>query len=151
MHHRRYVNVYSIDRLFGGPEEGGWWYDTGTPVLTVMVEHPEKCRWGLVVRFCQGQGWAAVGQGWYWWWEDAGHIAQSYQRGPFTTRNAARAAARVSWLDEMEGDIEAIVSALTTIYPDTGKRNSVLGGEDYVVWIEDGPGVFWPNERPRYE
>jgi hypothetical protein len=24
-----YVNVYAIDRCYGGPEEGGWWYDTG--------------------------------------------------------------------------------------------------------------------------
>lgn len=23
-----YVNVYRLDREFGGPEEGGWWYDT---------------------------------------------------------------------------------------------------------------------------
>jgi hypothetical protein len=22
-----YVNVYSIERCYGGPEEGGWWYD----------------------------------------------------------------------------------------------------------------------------
>jgi hypothetical protein len=26
-----YVNVYSIDRCYGGPEEGGWWYDAGMP------------------------------------------------------------------------------------------------------------------------
>jgi hypothetical protein len=26
-----YVNVYSIDRCYGGPEEGGWHYDTGSP------------------------------------------------------------------------------------------------------------------------
>lgn len=29
---KRYVNVYLIDRAFGGPEEGGWWYNTRTPV-----------------------------------------------------------------------------------------------------------------------
>ena len=23
------VALYEVDRVFGGPEEGGWWYDTG--------------------------------------------------------------------------------------------------------------------------
>jgi hypothetical protein len=26
----RYVNVYAVQRSYGGPEEGGWWYDVGT-------------------------------------------------------------------------------------------------------------------------
>lgn len=25
-----YLNEYMTDRAFGGPQEGGWWYDTGT-------------------------------------------------------------------------------------------------------------------------
>jgi|APSaa5957512535_1039671.scaffolds.fasta_scaffold00216_20 hypothetical protein len=24
-----YVNVYEVDRGYGGPEEGGWWYNIG--------------------------------------------------------------------------------------------------------------------------
>lgn len=24
-----YINEYSINREYGGPEEGGWWYETG--------------------------------------------------------------------------------------------------------------------------
>ena len=27
---RRYINVYFITREYGGPEEGGWWYDLET-------------------------------------------------------------------------------------------------------------------------
>lgn len=27
----RYIEAfYEMDRLYGGPEEGGWWYDAGT-------------------------------------------------------------------------------------------------------------------------
>ena len=26
---------YDIDREYGGPEEGGWWYDTGTFVRVI--------------------------------------------------------------------------------------------------------------------
>ena len=32
-----YVNVYLVDQLYGGPEEGGWWYDTGEPVESICV------------------------------------------------------------------------------------------------------------------
>ena len=31
-----YVNTYLCGRAYGGPEEGGWWYDYGLPV-------PEMC------------------------------------------------------------------------------------------------------------
>jgi hypothetical protein len=27
-----WVNVYELDRMYGGPEEGGWWFTTGWPV-----------------------------------------------------------------------------------------------------------------------
>lgn len=28
----RYVNVYAVTRHYGGPEEGGWWYNSGSPI-----------------------------------------------------------------------------------------------------------------------
>lgn len=34
---QRYVNVYSVNRHYGGPEEGGWWYDSGELMLSVRV------------------------------------------------------------------------------------------------------------------
>jgi hypothetical protein len=33
-----YVNCYLVDRLYGGPEEGGWWYDSGAPLASVPVK-----------------------------------------------------------------------------------------------------------------
>jgi len=27
----KHVNVYLVDRAYGGPEEGGWWYEYGEP------------------------------------------------------------------------------------------------------------------------
>ena len=29
-----YVNIYKVDRAYGGPEEGGWYYDVGELVET---------------------------------------------------------------------------------------------------------------------
>jgi len=45
-----FVNVYSMDREFGGPEEGGWWYDTGRflksrPCRTRREAHKLVDRW----------------------------------------------------------------------------------------------------------
>lgn len=32
-----YVNVYELRRCYGGPEEGGWWYDEGSLVDSVTT------------------------------------------------------------------------------------------------------------------
>jgi hypothetical protein len=33
----KFVNVYLEDRAYGGPEEGGWWYDVGKAVRSTQV------------------------------------------------------------------------------------------------------------------
>jgi hypothetical protein len=33
----KYVNAYSVDSQYGGPEEGGWWYDAGEPLASVPL------------------------------------------------------------------------------------------------------------------
>lgn len=84
-----YVNVYRVTREYGGPEEGGWWFDTGEPVMTQ---------------------WSPTAEGADQVWED-----------------------------------------LREQYPDTGKRDSVLGGDDYSVRIEPHEGKAYPEEYPHYE
>lgn len=45
-----YLNVYETGRSYGGPEEGGWWYNTGEPRASVPFElaltyaSSEECR-----------------------------------------------------------------------------------------------------------
>ena len=38
-----YVNAYLVDRMYGGPEEGGWWFDAGVPVESIKCT-PEEVR-----------------------------------------------------------------------------------------------------------
>lgn len=33
-----YVNAYLVCRVYGGPEEGGWWFNAGEPLASVPVE-----------------------------------------------------------------------------------------------------------------
>ena len=35
--HGLWVNAYVVTRHYGGPEEGGWWYDAGEPLASVPV------------------------------------------------------------------------------------------------------------------
>ena len=32
-----YVNAYAVSRHYGGPEEGGWWYDAGRVLASVPI------------------------------------------------------------------------------------------------------------------
>lgn len=34
---KRYINAYEVSRFYGGPEEGGWWYDSGLKLKSVEV------------------------------------------------------------------------------------------------------------------
>lgn len=43
-----FVNAYSMNRFYGGPEEGGWWYDSGSPIASVPIEqdsHDARVKW----------------------------------------------------------------------------------------------------------
>lgn len=35
-----YVNIYEIWQNYGGPEEGGWWYECGSPLYSVRLPYP---------------------------------------------------------------------------------------------------------------
>lgn len=37
-----YANVYEVRQVYGGPEEGGWWYTTGSPVLSEAFSEEEN-------------------------------------------------------------------------------------------------------------
>ncbi len=39
------VNVYDVNRAYGGAEEGGWWFDCGAPLRTIHVRQrdAERC------------------------------------------------------------------------------------------------------------
>jgi hypothetical protein len=39
-----FVNVYALGREYGGSEEGGWWFDTGSVVLSITCESEEHAQ-----------------------------------------------------------------------------------------------------------
>jgi hypothetical protein len=44
------VCIYQVDRHFGGPEEGGWWYDSGNLFRLVSVEKTREAAYAKCVR-----------------------------------------------------------------------------------------------------
>lgn len=45
-----FVAVYVVDKFFGGPEEGGWWYDGGRLVRVVYMHRIERCAFKFASR-----------------------------------------------------------------------------------------------------
>lgn len=43
------IGFYELDRAYGGPEEGGWWYDCGQLVRAFRVAHSEA----EAIRLCR--------------------------------------------------------------------------------------------------
>jgi hypothetical protein len=37
MNRLHFINVYTVTRHYGGPEEGGWWYNMGEPIETRSI------------------------------------------------------------------------------------------------------------------
>jgi len=35
-----YLNVYAVTRHYGGPEEGGWWFNAGEPLASIPLANP---------------------------------------------------------------------------------------------------------------
>lgn len=40
-----YLNTYEVWQAYGGPEEGGWWFDCGQPVQSVLISHDDYDEW----------------------------------------------------------------------------------------------------------
>jgi hypothetical protein len=36
-----YINAYNVNRFYGGPHEGGWWYDAGEPIASVPLREED--------------------------------------------------------------------------------------------------------------
>lgn len=119
-----YVNIYSVGRSYGGPEEGGWYFDTGSPVGAIPVELTDEERKLTHAKYVAMHG-------------NPDHIDPELYAEHF--REVLHEKAR------------AIRDEYVELYPDTGKSSSVLGGDDYRVVIEDHFAKPYPEEYPRYE
>lgn len=122
---RLYVNIYDYGRAYGGHEEGGWWFDTGIPIGSIPVELTDAERQSI----------------------HALAIAVHGEELP----NADPDLYNKHFNNHLREKAQGVRDQYEKRYPSTGNASSVLGGEDYIVCIEDHFARAFPEEKPRYE
>lgn len=125
MSDRLYVNIYDHGRAYGGPEEGGWWFDVGTPIGSIPIELTDEERKSIHSVAIATHG------------EDLPNVDPELYAKHFENYLNQRA--------------QAICLEYEKRYPRTGNASSVLGGEDHLVCIERHFARAYPQEKPHYE
>ncbi|HPT72144.1 MAG TPA: hypothetical protein PLE74_07675 [Candidatus Cloacimonadota bacterium] len=128
-----YVNAYEVSRSYGGPEEGGWWFDVfnplaSIPVLADVVEgHDNSC----YTCYCAREYAIEVGEGL------KPHFCKwSYQ---IIAKDEAQVEMFKKHLEECYGKLRE------------GSIYSVLGGTDIQICVEKHPAEKYPLQKPHYE
>ena len=123
----KYINAYEVTRHYGGPEEGGWWYNSGEPVASVPVIIGPKPHWVPNWWGKRADGTTA--------YPDGGHINPC----PDISRKDQ---------DILDRETER----LAALFDDrnTGNIYSMRGGAEMQYELSDKPGQPWPQERPYY-
>lgn len=126
---RMFVNIYEVGRGYGGPEEGGWYFDYGSPIGSIPVELTDDERTEVQLAF------------------DVAHGIEEATTHPQHYTDEYTEAFRSALMEKARRIRDQFIEQ----YPDTGKRGSVLGGDDWSVVIEDHFARPYPQERPFYE
>tara|TARA_Y100000310_G_scaffold35164_1_gene33259 strand:- start:4397 stop:4816 length:420 start_codon:yes stop_codon:yes gene_type:complete len=127
-----FVNVYALSSHYGGPEEGGWDYTAGTPVVSkattcidahyedsvLYTEHTHK-------DVCPAGHWKSILRGKY---NNKAEYSESYTHD----------ANGVSWMDSADDAPAEFAGEL-------------IKSGSYEIRIEDHPGEDFPSEKPHYE
>lgn len=156
-----YVNIYAAGRAYGGPEEGGWWYDVASPVGSIPVDWEadewERARQGAInLGILNREGDIAsidyeTHEHTEWCRPDERDVAYLGEDIPTISARCHEA----EWREHLETTLrrkaERIRDEWLEKYPRSGKRSSVLGGEDYDVVIQKHFARPYPQEVPRYE
>tara|TARA_R110002020_G_scaffold215083_1_gene422209 strand:+ start:3012 stop:3404 length:393 start_codon:yes stop_codon:yes gene_type:complete len=123
----KYVNAYSVTRHYGGPEEGGWWYNRGYPLASVPVVIGPPPPW--------------VPE----WWGKKADGSCAYPDGGHIERYPEMSEADESALKSKVAELEALFDDVAE-----GDISSVLGGTEVYVQWEDESASPWPEETPYY-
>lgn len=123
----KYINAYEVTRHYGGPEEGGWWYNHHEHVASVPVIIGPKPHWVPNWWGKNADGTAA--------YPHAGHINPC----PDISREDQ---------DILDRETERIAA----IFDDrnTGNIYSMRGGAQMRYELSNGPGQDYPQEPPHY-
>lgn len=120
-----YVNVYQVYRAYGGPEEGGWWYNEGTLLDCQLFDY-----WGEDDLKGNKQRQRAIAY--------AEHIKTQLEKSG--SLECALGSGEHDGVNVMgEGDDSYLM------------RGGAWGEGKYVIEVSTQRGEDFPKERPHYE
>lgn len=162
-----YLNVYAVTRHYGGPEEGGWWYNAGQPLASVPIKavalrgHDSSCHTCNQARAAASQA-AVTGEASKveFCRELPADYALVSDPSDHMTDEYEEYAARYGLPPEAyhleplnKNEVEKHKQELVEIFADekSGNIYSVRGGVDIEIQLEEHMACSWPSRRPRYE
>jgi hypothetical protein len=140
---RLYLNVYAVTRHYGGPEEGGWWFNAGEPLASVPFEGKQLDGCPTILQH--------------------GYCACHSENGVYLKSNPAfdpegDEAEMANVPEHLHVSYDrAVVMAkrleLEKMFADVAEGNiySMRGGVAVEVQIQSEVAAHWPRERPHYE
>lgn len=154
-----YLNVYAVTRHYGGPEEGGWYYNSGRPLASVPIK-AERLPGHDSHDSCQRCDQARQGKGSFcrreptddqigYWLYETGLTTESEQYDAWCETLSEETHLVPA---DLNGKITK-VQELEELFADEKHGNiySVLGGVYIEIQLEEYPGAPWPQHRPHYE
>ena len=131
-----YVNVYQVERAYGGAEEGGWWYDAGT-----VLESKERlcaCElpvttWPILDEYGR-EGYRAELDTWFGN-HDENECEAIHTLNDLVEKYTGR---KDEWYPQVDGD------------DSEPRRGESFSSGDIRVRIELDAGISYPSEMPMY-
>lgn len=143
---RFYINAYAVTRHYGGPEEGGWWYNAGEPLASVPIqaERLEVCP-----TFVDEDGFRRCRC--YFAGNRVVSIEQHCEACESETEHD-KCPPPQHWQFPRE-KVNKLLDDLHAEFADVvdGDIYSVRGGVALELRCEDQVAAHWPQQRPHYE
>lgn len=124
-----YMNAYEVTRHYGGPEEGGWWYNFNAPLASIPIR-------AMSYEYHDSLCWSC----------NAAKAGEKDAQG-----NPIKACKWGFHLVAKQDEIDFFKSYLEDLYKDVTHGNiySVRGGSELLVTLQDHPAE--ESSRPHYE
>jgi len=130
-----YITIYLEDRAYGGPEEGGWWFDAGIPVSMVDLSDSLREKFDRLIESEPILSHVANR-------EDDGYIVSVYIETDCVQSICSAAKKVEAVFDEICHDINSTRNS---------DINSVLSEGMAIIYSEPTYPESYPRHRPHYE
>jgi hypothetical protein len=135
-----YINAYRVSRVYGGHEEGGWYYDAGEPLAAIPIETKEE-----------------RGKDYYFTSDGKFHVrecmtcggAGEYEEEDPTYEPAAIYMKQCEYCGELPASEEEVLKTFKSL--EKLLKPEIDRNEDFRIALEGHMAAHYPERRPHYE